>query len=318
MSHLVRAVMFDDELRVVKRPEPEVGTDEVLIRLCMAGICNTDLEIVRGYKGFRGVLGHEFVGEVIKGPEEWLGQRVVGEINIACGHCDMCRAAIPSHCRNRRTLGIWNYAGAFADVFKLPAKNLPRVPRDLADEACVFVEPLAAACEVLESVPITPTSRVVLLGAGKLGLLVAQVLRLTGCDLSVIARRDRQKALLSQWGIRAVNRRDLDDSRADVVVECTGNFSGFEEAVELVRPRGTIVLKSTYAGQDAVDLSRIVVDEISVVGSRCGPFDAALRLLEQGLVDVGSLIDARYPLGEVEQAFKRTSEPGTLKVLLIP
>ena len=313
-----RAVFFDGTLRVIERPQPTPAPDEVLIWLRLGGICNTDLELMAGYKGFRGVLGHEFVGDVIAGPEQWRGRRVVGTINVACGECDMCRRGVPEHCRNRAVLGIYNYDGAFADVFRLAARNLLPVPPSVPDEQAVFTEPLAAACRIVEDVHIRPTDRVVVIGAGKLGMLIAQVLKLTGADLSVIVRHERQETLLAGWGIRAVRREDVPDGLADVVVDVTGNPSGFADALDIVRPRGTLVLKSTYHGLPQADLTRVVVDEIHLVGSRCGPFGAALRLLEQGLVDVEPLIEARYRLSDAVQAFEHAARRGVLKVLLEP
>jgi threonine dehydrogenase-like Zn-dependent dehydrogenase len=319
MEQLARAVMYDEGLRVVQRPRPEPAPDEALIGLRVAGVCNTDLELMQGYKGFAGMLGHEFVGDVIEGPAEWLGQRVVGEINVSCGECDMCRRGVPTQCRNRRVLGILNYDGAFGDVFRLPVRNLWAVPDSVPDDAAVFVEPLAAACQIVEAVQVRPTDRVILLGAGKLGLLAAQVLRLSGCDLAVVVRRQRQADLLAGWGIRAVERGDVSPGQADIVVDCAGNAEGFGAALDLVRPRGTVVLKSTYAGLPQADLTRIAVHEIRVVGSRCGPFGAALRLLAGGLVDVRALIEAqRYRLDEAGAALDHAARPGTLKVLLTP
>ncbi|HML20201.1 MAG TPA: alcohol dehydrogenase catalytic domain-containing protein [Aggregatilinea sp.] len=314
----VREVVYEDGLAVVQRPYPVAAADEALIRLRLAGICNTDLELMRGYRNFRGTLGHEFVGEVIEGPREWLGRRVVGEINITCGECDMCRRSMPTQCRNRRTLGIHDYNGAFADVFRLPVQNLHAVPETVSDEEAVFVEPLAAACQMLEAVHVLPTDLVVLIGAGKLGLLCAQVLRLTGADLSVVVRHDKPAALLEKWGIRAVRYEALERQAADIVVDCTGQEDGFAAALDLVRARGTILLKSTYHGMPRADLTRIAVSEIRVVGSRCGPFPAALRLLEQKLVDVCPMIDARYALDDAPAAIEHASEPGMLKVLLTP
>ena len=318
MTQSVREVVFEGVLSVTQRPYPVTEPDETLIRLRLAGICNTDLELMQGYQDFSGTLGHEFVGYVIAGPQPWLGRRVVGEINVTCGACDMCRRGIPTQCRNRRTLGIHDYNGVFADVFRLPVRNLHAVPDRVTDDEAVFVEPLAAACQVLEAVHILPTDRVVLIGAGKLGMLCAQVLRLTGADLSVVVRRERQAVLLAGWGIRAVDYGDLERQTADVVVDCTGQESGFAAALDLVRARGTMILKSTYHGTPQADLTRIAVSEIRMIGSRCGPFPTALRLLEQKLVDVGPLIDARYPLEEAVTAIEHASEPGTLKVLLVP
>jgi threonine dehydrogenase-like Zn-dependent dehydrogenase len=315
---MVRSVWFDDSLRILEGPRPVPAQDEVVIRLRVGGICNTDLELMRGYKDFAGPLGHEFVGEVMDGPADWIGQRVVGEINASCGECDLCRRGMFTHCRRRRVLGLQNYDGAFAELFRLPARNLHRVPPSIPDEGAVFTEPLAAACQILEAVPILPSDRVVVIGAGKLGLLAAQVLRLTGAELSVIARRERAVALLEGWGIPVVGRRDLPENAIDVVVDCTGNEQGFAEVLALVRPRGTIVLKSTYPGVPQADLTRIAVNEIRVVGSRCGPFEAALRLLNRRLVEVEPLIEGRYALSEAAAAFEHAARPGALKVLLVP
>lgn len=314
----MRSVIFDGDLRVIEGERPVPGDDEALIQLRVAGICNTDLELIQGYKNFAGTLGHEFVGDVVEGPANWIGRRVVGEINITCGVCDLCRRGLSSHCRQRRTLGMMNYDGAFADLFRLPVRNLVLVPDAVLDEAAVFVEPLAAACQVIESAHICPGDRVILIGAGKLGMLVAQVLRLTGADLAVIVRRDHQAELLAGWGIRAIRREEAGDRSADVVVDCTGNAGGFADALTLVQPRGAIVLKSTYAGIPQADLTRVVVDEIQIVGSRCGLFGAAIRLLEQGLIGVTSLIEARYPLADALRAFDHAARPGTFKVLLVP
>jgi alcohol dehydrogenase len=318
MDRQVRAVVFDETLNVVERPRPEPAADEALIQLRLAGVCNTDLELMRGYKGFSGTLGHEFVGDVVEGPPEWVGQRVVGEINVVCGVCDMCRRGAPTQCRQRRTLGISDYDGAWADVFRLPARNLYVVPEQVPDEAAVFTEPVAAACQVLESARIRPSDRVVLLGAGKLGMLVAQVIRLTGADLSVVVRRDRQADLLNSWGIRAVYRSELPAGEADIVIDCTGTNSGFADALDLVRPRGTIVLKSTYEGLSQADLTRVVVNELRIIGSRCGPFAPALKLLADRLIEVESLIEARYSLGDAQTAVDHAARPGTFKVLLYP
>ena len=318
MDKLVRAVVFDETLEVVERPRPNPAADEVLIQLRLAGICNTDLELIQGYKGFSGTLGHEFVGDVVEGPPEWVGQRVVGEINVVCGACDMCRRGTPTQCRQRRTLGISDYDGAWADLFRLPARNLYVVPEQVPDEAAVFAEPVAAACQVLESTRIRPSDRVVLLGAGKLGMLVAQVIRLTGAELSVVVRRERQADLLNRWGIRAVHRSEVPAGEADIVVDCAGKNSGFADALDLVRPRGTILLKSTYEGLSQADLTRVVVNELRVIGSRCGPFTPALKLLADRLIEVESLIEARYSLGDAQIAVNHAARPGTFKVLLHP
>jgi threonine dehydrogenase-like Zn-dependent dehydrogenase len=299
-------------------PLPQPPTGEALVRVRVAGICSTDLELCRGYYPYAGVPGHEFVGEVVAAPggAEWVGKRVVGEINAACGQCDACRAGRRHHCENRTVLGITARDGAFAEYLALPLENLHAVPAGLADEVAVFTEPLAAALEIQEQAQIRPGMRVVVIGAGRLGLLVAQTLALTGCDLSVVARQPRPRALLEARGIRAVTMDEVPAKRADLVVEATGSPEGFEQAARAVRPAGTIVLKSTYAGNLTVNMSKLTVDEITLVGSRCGPFAPALRLLEMGLVDPRAMIDARYPLDEAIAAFEHAGRKGVLKVLV--
>lgn len=317
----MRALIFDKTLHLEHDvPVPTVANGEVLLRVVRGGICNTDLELMKGYMNFAGILGHEFVGVVEQGPDEWVGQRVVAEINVACGGCDFCERGIPSQCRNRSTVGINRYNGAFADYMRVPVVNLHRVPVNVSDDAAVFVEPLAAALQILEAVHVSPRDRVIVIGAGKLGLLVAQVLRLTGADLSVVVRRDKQRHLLETWGIEAVEwgRADdrLRDQSASVVVDCTGTADGFGDALRLVEPRGTIVLKSTYEGLPQANLTLVAVNEIRVVGSRCGPFPAALGLLSDRLVDVESLIEARYPLDDAAAAVEHAAARGALKILL--
>lgn len=296
--------------------QPTPAPDQALLKIRRAGICNTDLELIKGYMGFQGILGHEFVAEVIDGPQTLIGQRVVGEINVACGQCDLCQRGIPSQCRQRTTVGIDRHDGAFAEYMTLATRNLYVVPDSVSDDEAVFVEPLAAAFELLESVHISPHDRVILIGAGKLGILCAQVLKLTGADLSVVVRRPQPATLLKQWNIPATTLDALPKQRAQIVVDCTGTAEGFEAALDLVEPRGTILLKSTYADLPKANLTRIVIDEVRVIGSRCGSFPAALRGLENKLVDVLPLIEARYPLSESVRALEHAAKPGTLKVLL--
>lgn len=296
--------------------QPTPAPDQALLKIRRAGICNTDLELIKGYMGFQGILGHEFVAEVIDGPQTLIGQRVVGEINVACGQCDLCQRGIPSQCRQRTTVGIDRHDGAFAEYMTLATRNLYVVPDSVSDDEAVFVEPLAAAFELLESVHISPHDRVILIGAGKLGILCAQVLKLTGADLSVVVRRPQPAALLKQWNIPTTMLDALPKQRAQIVVDCTGTAEGFEAALDLVEPRGTILLKSTYADLPKANLTRIVIDEVRVIGSRCGSFPAALRGLENNLVDVLPLIEARYPLDESVRALEHAAKPSTLKVLL--
>lgn len=303
-------------LREVPRPQKN---GEALLRLRLAGICGTDLELVRGYYPFTGIPGHEFVGEVVESPDpSWVGQRVVGEINAVCGACEQCRNGRPTHCEKRTVLGIVGRDGVHAEYTTLPLENLHRVPDSVRDEAAVFVEPLAAALEIQQQVQIHPTDRVLLIGAGRLGQLVAQTLALTGCDLRVVARHPLQKELLTRRGIRLIAGEEIAPRRWDVVVEATGSPSGFDLARQALRPRGTLVLKSTYRGEMTLNWSPFVVDEITIVGSRCGPFEPALRLLEKQEVDPTPLIAGRYPLSAALEAYETARQPGMLKVLLEP
>jgi alcohol dehydrogenase len=316
---MMRALHFDGTLHYrADVPDPTPPPGEALIRTRLAGICNTDLEIVRGYMGFKGILGHEFVGEVVRADDapEWVGQRVVGEINAYCGECPTCRRGDPTHCPRRTTLGIDRRDGVMADYFTLPTRLLYPLPVALPDEWAVFTEPLAAACEITDRVHVRPGDRAVVLGDGKLGLLVAQVLQLTSCDLLVVGRHPEKLAILERRGIRVQTAGEKIEPGADVVVEATGNAEGFAMARALVRPRGTLVLKSTFHGDVALNLSMLVVDEVTVVGSRCGPFPSALRLLAQRLVDVESLIHQIFSLDDGLAAFERAAAPGVLKVLL--
>ena len=299
-------------------PAPEPPAGEARVRVLLAGICNTDLELVRGYYPFTGVPGHEFVGvvEAAPGAEQWQGRRVVGEINASCGRCAACAAGRRTHCERRTVLGIVDRNGAFAEYLTLPFENLHEVPSHIPDDQAVFTEPLAAALEIQEQVEIGPADRVVVIGDGKLGNLVAQTLALTGCALTVIGRHPGKLALLAHRGIATASADAIAPRQADVVVECTGNPDGLELARSAVRPRGTIVLKSTYRGRTSLDISRIVVDEITLVGSRCGPFAPALALLADRRVDVGPLVHARFPLGEAMFAFEEAARPSVLKVLV--
>lgn len=304
------------DLRDVPQPQKP---NEALVKIRKAGICSTDLELVRGYYPYTGILGHEFVGEVVKADDaSWIGQRVVGEINAVCGECEQCLNGRPTHCENRTVLGIVNRDGIFAEYTSLPIANLHKVPASVPDEMAVFAEPLAAALEIQEQISIQPGDRVLLVGAGRLGQLIAQTLALTSCDLRVVARHPRQQDLLTARGIRLINEADVQKWRWDVVVEATGSPSGFALARRAIRPRGMLVLKSTYKGEMSVDFSSIVVDEINIIGSRCGPFEPALRLMEERQVDPTVLIDAEYPLTEAVKAFERAAQPGALKVVVNP
>lgn len=299
---------------------------EVLVKVRLAGVCGTDLEMVKGYYPFTGILGHEFVGEVVGLPEgfpnrqvlesRWLGKRVVGEINAVCGVCEQCQGGRPTHCENRTVLGILNRDGVFAEYVNLPLENLHLVPDSVSEEAAVFVEPLAAALEIQQQVQIKPTDRILLVGAGRLGQLIAQTLALTGADLRVVARHPHQQKLLTRRGIQVIDESDVLPWRYDVVVEATGSTAGFDLARKAIRPRGTFVLKSTYKGDITLNLSPVVVDEITMVGSRCGPFAPALRLLEKKEVDPTVLIAAEFGLADGLRAFEEADKRGMLKVVM--
>ena len=304
-------------------PRPGVGADDALIRVTLAGICSTDLELVKGYAGgFRGVLGHEFVGVVeavgLADATEWIGRRVVGSINLGCRRCAVCLGEGPEHCPNRTTLGIHNKDGVFADYVTLPVANLLSVPDNVADEEAVFTEPLAAALRIREQIAVRPSARAAVVGPGRLGLLVAQVLALAGTEVTVLGRRAESLALPQQLGLATALVDEEKDDSFDLVVEATGNDAGFAHSLRLVRPRGTLVLKSTFAGQAHINLTKLVVSEITVVGSRCGPFAPALRLLASGAVQVRPLIEAEYPLADGLAAFEHAARPGVRKVLLRP
>ncbi len=317
----MRGLWLDDRRLRVRDdlPVPDPPAGEARIRVTLAGLCHTDLELVRGYYPFTGVLGHEFVGVVAHAPDDpaWEGRRVVGEINAVCGSCPTCRAGRTSHCERRTVLGIAGRNGAFAEYLTLPIANLHAVPVTVPDEVAVFAEPVAAAFQILAQVAIEPRDRVVVFGDGKLGQVIAQVVATTGCALAVVGRHPRKLARLAARGI--ATQLDLPTARrADVVIDCTGRREGLQAALAALRPRGTLVLKSTFAGDTSLNLSAVVVDEVTIVGSRCGPFAPALAALAAGDVVVQPLIDERLSLAEGVDAVARGAAPGTLKVLLVP
>ena len=308
----MKALVFDGQVSFRDNyPLPTPPAGEVLVQVRRAGICNTDIEITKGYMNYRGVLGHEFVGELAD------GSRVVGEINASDGTCDTCQRGDVTHCGRRSVLGILQRDGAMAEYLTLPERNLHRVPDAVTDAQAVFVEPLAAALEITDRVHIRPSQRVVIIGDGKLGLLVAQVLQLTGCHLSVVGRHAHKLSRLQRRGVTALDNPAEGFRRFDVAVDCSGQASGFDLARQLLRPRGTLVLKSTFHGAQEMAMAALVIDEITVVGSRCGPFAPALRLLAQRLIEVEILLDAEYPLEQGVEAFARAMAPGTLKVQIV-
>jgi len=316
----MKALRFEQgELKLAHDIAVPRRAGEALVRMTLAGICNTDLEIVRGYAGFCGTLGHEFVGIVEESPDRsQIGTRVVGEINAGCGACSLCKSGDPRHCPQRTVLGIANRDGAFAEYLSLPHRNLLEVPGKIPDRAAVFVEPLAAACQILGQVEITPTHRVIALGDGKLGQLIARVLATTGCQLTLVGKHPDKLKLAAVAGIETALVQTGVAGGADVVVEATGSPAGMKLALDLVRPGGTIVLKSTFWEKAEIDTSRVVVNEISLIGSRCGRFAKAIELLSRGAGDLSALITQEFPLSMGIEAFRRASSPGVLKVLLLP
>jgi threonine dehydrogenase-like Zn-dependent dehydrogenase len=315
----VKTVVFDGKLRVIDMPEPVPAPGEALIRVSMAGICNTDLEIMKGYLGFQGIIGHEFAGIVEEAPDDprIQGKRVVGEINCGCGECTLCGAGLEKHCPRRTTLGIRGRQGALAEYTTLPIGNLYEIPIGLADEQAVFTEPLAAAFEILEQVKVHRNDRVLVLGDGKLGILCALVLKLTGAHISLAGKYPAKLDIAARQGVSSILLKDLPgDSMFDMVVEATGNTRGLDLAMKYTRPRGTIILKSTVTDVSPVNPAPIVIKEITVVGSRCGPFKQALQALADGSVDVRPLITSVFPARDALKAFRAARAKGSLKVLI--
>lgn len=312
----MRALVLDDHVSVQEsRPAPTPADGEVLVRVSCAGICETDLQLIKGYMGFRGVLGHEFVGVAESGP--LAGRRVVGEINCACWTCETCRRGDNTHCPNRTVIGILNHDGAFADLIAVPQANLHAVPDSLTDDIAVFTEPVAAAFQIPAQITIKKTDRIIVLGDGRLGNLCAQVLGRLSDRVVIVGKHPQKLALLKTLGLSTALLSDpIDERSADIVVDCTGSETGLPTALKLVRPRGTIVLKTTVAGSQTLAWAPFVIDEVTLVGSRCGPFDRALAALERGEVNVTPLISERYDLGKGLEALERAQSRSVLKVLL--
>ena len=316
----MRALLLDSgRATVVDRPDPAPAPGEAVVRVLRAGICGTDLEIARGYMGFRGIPGHEFVGIVESSPDPaWVGRRVVGEINAACGRCETCARGLPRHCPSRTVLGILGRDGAFAERVALPLANLREVPPGVPDDAAVFCEPLAAAWEILEQVTVPPGTRTAVLGAGRLGQLCARVLARAGSPPLVVGRSAGKLALAEAVGLRTAPASASIAREFDLVVEATGSPDGLARAVALARPRGTVVLKSTYHGAAAITLAPVVIDEISIVGSRCGPFEPALAHLVEQPTRAAPLVTACFAMKDAARAFELASAPPSMKVLLAP
>jgi alcohol dehydrogenase len=317
----MRAVRLENgAVTVTEVDPPSRPAGFAMLRLLCAGICNTDLELQRGYYAFSGTPGHEFVAEVVEADtRDLVGKRVVGEINLACTQCDWCRRGLGRHCPNRTVLGIVNQPGAFSECFVLPERNLHVVPEPVETERAVFTEPLAAACEILDQVEIPIGAQVAVVGDGKLGLLVAQALNAEGRRVHLFGHHPEKLRIAAAAGVLSQIARDrLPVAAYDWVVEATGNPEALRQAVAMTRPRGTLILKSTVHGLVSVDTAPIIVNELTLVGSRCGRFEASLPLLEDSRVRVKEMISARYPLNEAPQAFEHAARTGTLKVLLEP
>lgn len=315
----MKAVVFDNCLKLDNNyPMPVPQKGEALIKVNTIGICNTDYEITLGYMGYKGILGHEFTGVVEKAEnKDLIGKRVVGEINCGCGQCDWCAQGLERHCFNRSTLGIWQREGCFAEYVCLPEKNLLVIPDNVTDEEAVFVEPLAAALEILEQVHIPPYKRVIVLGDGKLGLIIALALNAAGLDITLVGKHEEKLNVAKAQGVKTELLNNLKIEKAyDFVVEATGSITGFETSLALTKPRGTLILKSTIAASKEFNLAPIVIDEITVLGSRCGQFAPALRMLEQKRIDVKPLISDIYAIDDSIEAFERNKEKSSVKVLV--
>ena len=319
----MKAIVFDKELKLVndyKKPVPQKG--EALVRVTLAGICNTDFEITKGYMGYVGVLGHEAVGvveEINDDDKSLLGKRVVAEISYGCKKpdCPYCTEKLYRHCPDRHTLGIWRKDGVFAEYFTMPLETLFEVPENVPDEQAVFVEPLAAACEITEQLHIKPMEKVIVLGDGKLGLITALTLNAQNYDVTLVGKHENKLDIAKAQGVKTKLLSDLKIEKIyDVVVEATGSISGFETALALTKPRGVLVLKSTVAASKEFNLAPIVIDEITVLGSRCGQFPPALRLLASEKVDFSPLISAKFKVDDAIEAFEKNKEKNTLKVLI--
>jgi threonine dehydrogenase-like Zn-dependent dehydrogenase len=316
----VKALRFDGQNLNYIKDYPKPHTGEALVKVSLAGICGTDLEILQGYMSYEGVLGHEFVGVVAESEnKDLIGKRVVGEINVGCEKCDSCKKGMQRHCPNRSVLGILNRDGAFAEFLSLPERNLHVIPDSVTDRQAVFVEPIAAAFEIKEQVLLKPDWHVAIVGDGRLSQLIISVLKTSCSDITCFGRHQNKLERLEKLGIKTkIGIKSDEESSYDLVVEATGRNSGFLDSMKLVKPRGTVILKSTIASKENLDLTPAVVNEITLVGSRCGPFRPAINALASGIISVDGLIDSEYPLEKFNEAFDQAKNSKTLKVVLKP
>ncbi len=312
----MRALVFAKHPKLQEVPIPERLPGQALIRMELAGICNTDIEIIQGYSNFRGILGHEFVGMVAEADDQSLvGKRVVGSIDVACGECKFCREGEPDFCSNKKTMGMHRWQGCLADYVVLPEANLVIVPDNVSSVAAVFTEPVSSALQILEQATITPDDAVIVLGDGKLGLVTAQAFKIRGLNVTVLGKHIDKLAKASKFGVNC-DFVDEFSGRADVVIDCTGNPEGLAKAIDLVRPRGVVVIKSLYHNSGKLNLGGIVSKELTCIGSRQGSMAKAMELLATGAMDVDSLVEAVYPAADIAGAFKRAVRKGALKVLV--
>lgn len=317
----MKAVVFDNGLKLetdYKKPIPKEG--EALIKVNTIGICNTDYEITKGYMGYKGILGHEFTGvveEINAEDKSMLNKRVVGEINCGCNKCEWCAQGLQRHCPNRSTLGIWQREGCFSEYVCLPVENLLEIPGNVTDEEAVFVEPLAAALEILEQLHIPPYKKVIVLGDGKLGLMIALALNAAGLNLTLVGKHENKLEIAKKQGVKTKLLSEIEIKKEyDYVVEATGSISGFETSLALTKPRGTLILKSTIAASKEFNFAPVVVDEITILGSRCGQFAPALRLLESKRIDVKPLISHVFNIDDAIEAFEKNKDKSSIKVLV--
>jgi threonine dehydrogenase-like Zn-dependent dehydrogenase len=317
----VKALRFDGKALNYLEDYPKPHSDESLVRVSLAGICGTDLEILQGYMSYEGVLGHEFVGVVEESKnKDLVGKRVVGEINVGCENCDYCKKGMQRHCPNRTVLGILNRDGVFAEYISLlPERNLHVLPDSITDEQAVFIEPIAAAFEIKEQISLKPDWRVAIVGDGRLSQLIASVLKTSCSNITCFGRHEKKLQRLQKLGIKTkIGIQTDDEHNFDLVVEATGSNSGFLDSMKIVKPKGNVVLKSTIASKENIDLTPAVVNEITLVGSRCGPFRPAINALASGIISVDGLIDSEYPLEKFQEALNHAKEPNALKVVLKP
>lgn len=316
----MKALRFDGEKISYVENYPKPNLDEAIVKVSLAGICGTDLEILQGYMSYNGVLGHEFVGVVEESEKkELVGKRVVGEINVGCKKCEFCKKGNQRHCPYRTVLGILNRDGAFGEYLSLPERNLHVLPDSVTNDQAVFVEPIAAAFEIKEQVSLVKDWKVAIVGDGRLAQLIVYVLKISCSNITCFGRHQNKLQRLEKLGIKTKEGiKESDEASFDLVVEATGSTSGFVDSMKLVKPKGQVILKSTIASKKNLDLTPAVVNEITLIGSRCGPFRPAIDALATGIISVDGLIDSKYPLEEFQKAFTRAKESNSLKVLLMP